>query len=70
MKLLENKWFWVCAFGMLLALSIDLWAWNWTEPSILGLPYIIAYTIFLEAALFVLFVLFCEYYWVEKQEES
>ncbi|MCU0852952.1 MAG: hypothetical protein MUC90_06875 [Thermoplasmata archaeon] len=63
MKLLENKWFWVMAFGALFAFSLDLWAWDWTEPSVLGLPYIIVYTVLLELVLFVLLLLFSKYYW-------
>jgi len=68
MKLLENKWFWIAAFGALFVISLDLWAWDWTEPSVLGLPYIIVYTVLLEGILFVLLVLFSRYYW--KIEEG
>jgi len=68
MRILENKWFWTVAFGALFVLSIDLWAWDWTEPSVLGLPYIVVYIILLETALFVMFVLFSRYYWVDREE--
>lgn len=70
MKLLRNRLFWFLAFGLLFVFSIDLWAWDWTEPSLLGLPYIIVYTILLEAVLFLLFYLFAKYYWVEQKEEE
>jgi putative flippase GtrA len=70
MKLLENKWFWIVAFGTLFVLSIDLWAWDWTEPSVFGLPYTIVYIIALEVALFVMFVLFNRFYWKDQKEES
>ncbi|MBE0517932.1 MAG: hypothetical protein IH630_01745 [Thermoplasmata archaeon] len=68
MNLLRNKWTWVIAFSALFALSIDLWAWDWTEPSLFGLPYIIVYTVFLEIVLFGLFLLFSRYYWIEDKE--
>lgn len=68
MRLLRNRLFWFLAFGLLFALSIDLWAWDWTEPSLFGLPYIIVYTLFLEAVLFVMFYVFAKYYWVEEKE--
>lgn len=70
MRLLENKLFWFLAFGLIFVLSLDLWAWNWTEPTVLGLPYIIVYTAILEAVLFVLFYLFARYYWVDEKEEA
>ena len=70
MKLLKNKWFWAIAFGALFSLSIDLWAWDWTNPSVFGLPYIVVYVIFLETVLFVLFALFIRHYWTERQEGS
>ena len=66
MRLLKNKWFWITAFGLLFAASIDIWAWDWIEPSPFGLPYVIVYIIALEAVLFVLFLLFSKYYWVEE----
>jgi hypothetical protein len=65
MELLKNKWFWAAAFGLLFAMSIDVWAFDWTGPTVLGLPYIIWYTTLLEGALFVLLVLFARYYWTE-----
>lgn len=68
MRLLRSKWFWFVAFGLLFLFSIDLWAWDWIEPSLFGLPYIIVYTILLEAVLFVLFFLFARYYWTEQRE--
>jgi len=68
MRLLKSKWFWAMAFGTLFVLSIDLWAWDWTEPSVFGLPYTIVYIVLLETALFVLFALFNRYYWVDKEE--
>lgn len=70
MKLLENKWFWAVAFGSLFLLSIDLWAWDWTEPVAFGLPYTVVYVIFLETALFAMFALFNRYYWVDHKEGS
>ena len=70
MKLLRTKWFWAVAFGALFASSIDLWAWDWTEPVVFGLPYTILYVLFLETALFVLYALFNKYYWTEKKEGS
>jgi len=70
MKLLKSKWFWAIAFGTLFVLSIDLWAWDWTEPSVFGLPYTVVYVIVLETALFVLYALFNKYYWVGHQEGS
>ncbi len=69
MNLLKNKWFWVVAFGALFALSIDFWAWDWTTPSVLGMPYLVEYIILLEGGLFVLFILFTRYYWTEEAEE-
>ena len=68
MRLLRNKWFWALAFGALFVLSLDLWAWDWVEPSVFGLPYIIVYTMVLEALLFVLFWAFSKYYWTEREE--
>lgn len=68
MRLLRNKLFWFFAFGLLWVLSIDLWAWDWTEPSLYGLPYIILYIALLEGALFALFYLFGRYYWVDAEE--
>jgi hypothetical protein len=68
MDLLKNKWFWIVAFGLLFVASIDLWAWDWTEPSLLGLPYTIVYILVLEAVLFVMFLGFSKYYWVEEEE--
>ena len=70
MRILKNRWFWGLAFGALFALSIDLWAWDWTEPSLFGLPYIMLYIAVLETALFVLFVLFAKFYWTEDEEAS
>ena len=68
MRLLRKKLFWFFAFGLLWVLSIDLWAWDWTEPSLYGLPYIILYIALLEGALFVLFYLFGRYYWADARE--
>ena len=68
MRLLRNKWFWALAFGALFVLSLDLWAWDWVEPSVFGLPYTIVYIIVLEAALSVLFWAFAKYYWTEREE--
>ncbi len=68
MKLLRNRLFWLVAFGLLFVLSIDLWAWDWTEPSLFGLPYVIIYVAFLECVLFLLFFLFARYYWVDEKE--
>jgi len=68
MKVLENKWFWIAAFGALFALSIDAWAWGWTEPSFLGLPYTIVYIIILETILFLLFWAFIRFYWKNETE--
>ncbi len=68
MRLLKNRLFWFLAFGLLWVFSIDLWAWDWTEPSLFGLPYIILYTALLEGVLFVLFYLFARYYWVDAKE--
>lgn len=68
MDILRNKWFWAIAFGALFGLSIDLWAWDWTTPSLFGLPYTVVYVIALETALFVLFFLFNRYYWTDTQE--
>lgn len=70
MKLLKSKCFWVVAFGTLFAFSIDLWAWDWSEPSLFGLPYVVTYIAVLEAALFVLFFLFAKYYWIDTEEGS
>jgi hypothetical protein len=70
MGLMKNKWFWVVAFGLLFVASIDLWAWDWTEPEILGLPYTIVYFGVLEAILFVMFLAFSKYYWTEQKEGS
>jgi hypothetical protein len=69
LELLKSKWFWIIAFGSLFAASLDLWAWDWTEPSVLGLPYVIIYILVLEAILFVLFVLFAKYYWTAEGSE-
>jgi hypothetical protein len=66
--LLRNKWFWAVAFGALFALSIDVWAWDWTGAVFLGIPYTVVYIAVLEAALFVLYVLFARYYWTESEE--
>ena len=68
MKLLKNKWFWFLAFGVLFALSIDIWAWNWTKPSFFGLPYTIVYTAVLEITLFILFWAFIRFYWTDDKE--
>ncbi|HEX9907997.1 MAG TPA: hypothetical protein VGB78_05955 [Thermoplasmata archaeon] len=70
MRLLRSKWFWVTAFGALFALSIDMWAWDWTEPSAFGLPYVVIYTIILECVLFVLFLLFIRFYWTDSKEAA
>ena len=70
MKLMKSKWFWAVAFGLLFFASIDLWAWDWTEPDILGLPYLVIYTILLEAILFAMFIAFSKYYWTEPKEGS
>lgn len=69
LKLLKNKWFWVGAFALLFALSIDIWAFDLTEPSLFGLPYIVLYVIVLETALFVLFALFARFFWTEEEGE-
>jgi hypothetical protein len=69
-KLLKSKWFWALAFGALFVLSIDLWAWDWTEPSLMGLPYIVVYVAVLETILFVLFLLFSRYYWTDSEEDG
>jgi len=66
LRLLKSKWFWIVAFGLLFVASLDVWAWDWTEPSLFGLPYVIVYVIVLEAILFVLFLLFARYYWTEE----
>ena len=63
MHLLRNKWFWIALFSLLFIASIDIWAWGWTGPSILGLPYIILYTIFLEGLLLLSFLIFSRYFW-------
>jgi len=68
MRLLRSKWFWALAFGALFVLSIDLWAWDWTEPSVFGLPYLIVYIVFLEGVLFALFWAFSKYYWSAEKE--
>lgn len=68
--LLRSKWFWALAFGALFVLSIDLWAWDWTEPSLFGLPYLVVYIILLEAVMFVMFWAFAKYYWVEKEADG
>ena len=68
MKLLKNRWFWFLGFGVLFALSIDLWAWSWTGPSLFGLPYIIVYIAILEAILFVMFWAFIKFYWTDEKE--
>lgn len=69
MRLLKSKWFWIIAFTLLFIASLDLWAWDWTEPSVLGLPYVIVYIICLEVVLFALFLLFARYYWTEEASE-
>jgi hypothetical protein len=51
-------------------LSIDLWAWDWTEPSLFGLPYTIVYVLSLESVLFVMFVAFSKFYWTDHEEEA
>lgn len=68
MKILKNKWFWALGFGLLFIASIDLWAWDWTGPSLFGLPYTIVYVISLESTLFVMFIAFSKYYWTEREE--
>ena len=68
MKLLKSKWFWALAFGLLFLASIDLWAWDWTEPSLFGLPYTIVYVVLLESILFVMFIAFSKYYWTDSGE--
>lgn len=68
MSVLRDGWFWALAFVVLFALSIDFWAWDWTTPSVFGLPYTIVYVIVLETALFVLYYLFIRFYWSDKQE--
>ena len=70
MGLLKNKWFWTLAFGLLFVASIDLWAWDWTEPEIFGLPYVIVYIAVLEAVLFAMLLTFSKYYWTEDEEAS
>jgi hypothetical protein len=70
MKVLKSKGFWVVAFGLLFVLSIDLWAWDWTEPSLFGLPYTIVYVLSLESVLFVMFVAFSKFYWTDHEEEA
>lgn len=67
-KMLKSAWFWALAFGLLFAFSIDLWAWDWMEPMVFGLPYIVLYVMVLEAALFALFYLFNRYYWTDDGE--
>jgi fluoride ion exporter CrcB/FEX len=67
-RVVKSKWFWALAFGALFAASIDLWAWDWTEPSVMGLPYTILYIAVLETLLFALFVLFAKYYWTDEKE--
>lgn len=69
-RLLENKWFWVCAFSLLFALSIDVWAWGWDWPVVFGLPYIIVYIAVLEAALLVMYLAFARYYWKDPEGEA
>ena len=69
-RLLRVKWFWAVAFGALFALSIDLWAWDWSSPAILGLPYAIVYFVLLEGALFVLFALFIKCFWTGERGEG
>ena len=69
-RLLQNKWFWAIAFGVVFALSIGLWAWEWTEPSLFGFPYIVLYTAALETILFALFFVFARYYWIDEKEAS
>jgi len=70
MGLLKNKWFWAAAFGLLFVASIDLWAWDWTEPDVFGLPYVIVYFAVLEAVLFVMMLAFSKYYWTGPEEGS
>lgn len=65
MDLLRSKWFWFCAFAALFVLSIDLWAWDWSWSTVFGIPYIIVWIVVLEAALFVMYVLFIRYYWTD-----
>ncbi|MDQ1371774.1 MAG: hypothetical protein QG582_689 [Candidatus Thermoplasmatota archaeon] len=62
-RVLRNKWFWVAAFSLLFVLSIDLWAWDWSFPTLFGLPYIVTWIAVLETALFALYLLFARYYW-------
>ncbi|OGS56765.1 MAG: hypothetical protein A3K60_03780 [Euryarchaeota archaeon RBG_19FT_COMBO_56_21] len=69
LELLKSKWFWIAAFGLLFVASLDLWAWDWTEPSVFGLPYVIIYIVVLETILFVLFVAFARYYWTGEGDE-
>lgn len=69
-RLLENKWFWAFAFSLLFAFSIDLWAWDWASPTVLGLPYIVAYVAVLEAVLFVMYIAFAKYYWKDAGGEA
>lgn len=70
MKLLKNKWFWVIAFGLIFVLSLDLWAWGWAEPTAFGFPYIVLYTVALEAALFFLFLVFAKHFWTDEKGAS
>ncbi len=69
-RVLRNKWFWAAAFSLLFVLSIDLWAWDWSFPTLFGLPYIITWIAVLEVGLFALFALFVKYYWTEDGGES
>ncbi len=49
-------------------LSIDVWAWDWTEPSVFGLPWTIIYIIVLEMLLFAAFLGFVKFYWKDEGE--
>jgi hypothetical protein len=69
LTVLKSKWFWIVAFGLLFLASLDVWAWNWTRPTVFGLPYVVTYIICLESVLFVLFLLFTKYYWTEEGSE-
>ncbi|MGD9962337.1 MAG: hypothetical protein AB7S97_00330 [Thermoplasmata archaeon] len=68
-RVLSSKWFWAAAFSLLFVLSIDLWAWDWSFPTLFGLPYIVTWIAVLEAALFALYLLFARYYWTEDGGE-
>lgn len=62
----QKSWFWAIAFGILLLLSLDYWAWQ--NPIVLGLggfPTWLFYFLVLQAVFVGVIWLFTKLYWKE-----